>query len=496
MRCGRSSARFVLREVHEMPIRALATDLRVLPMQTRMPFRYGIATLTALPHLFMRVEVEVDGQRVWGLASEGLAPKWFTKDPATSVDDDIAGMLEVIEAACRHVCACGPAATVFDLWWALYHAQQAWAAARGHPPLLAGLGASLVERALIDAFCRARQTTFAAAIRDGSLGVQLAMLHPALAGRSPAELLPRQPLTRIVVRHTVGLSDPLTDADIAPEDRLDDGLPQSLAACIERYGLTHFKIKLCGDAMRDHERLRRIAQLLDRLVPAYAWTLDGNEQFQQVAQFQALWEQICADPQLATLRSRLLFVEQPFPRARALCDQTGAALLAWPARPPIIIDESDDQIDSLPLALQRGYAGTSHKNCKGVFKGVANACLAAARSAAGQPVVLSGEDLCNVGPIALLQDLAVMASLGVRHVERNGHHYFRGLSMYAEDLQAAIVQAHPDLYRWHARGFAHLAIDAGTIALDSVVRAPFGYGLPFETARYRTLADYRVASPF
>jgi hypothetical protein len=44
-----------------MSVRVRATDLRVLPMHTRMPFRYGIATLTTLPHLFVRVEAEIDG---------------------------------------------------------------------------------------------------------------------------------------------------------------------------------------------------------------------------------------------------------------------------------------------------------------------------------------------------------------------------------------------------------------------------------------------------
>jgi hypothetical protein len=34
-------------------------------------------------------------------------------------------------------------------------------------------------------------------------------------------------------------------------------------------------------------------------------------------------------------------------------------------------------------------------------------------------LMMSGEDLCNTGPIALLQDLAVMAALGIESVERN-----------------------------------------------------------------------------
>ena len=99
-----------------MTIRVLQTDLRVLPMHTRMPFRYGIATLTALPHLFVRIELEMDGSRCAGVAADGLAPKWFTKNPATTTQDDIAEMVQVIQAACAFACSTGGAATVFDLW--------------------------------------------------------------------------------------------------------------------------------------------------------------------------------------------------------------------------------------------------------------------------------------------------------------------------------------------------------------------------------------------
>lgn len=71
---------------------------------------------------------------------------------------------------------------------------------------------------------------------------------------------------------------------------------------------------------------------------------------------------------------------------------------------------------------------------------------------------MSGEDLANAGPVALLQDLAVMALLGVTHVERNGHHYFRGLSMHTSATQDAVLGKHPGLYHRHTEGFATLQI--------------------------------------
>ncbi len=477
-----------------MTIRVLHADLHVLPMRTRMPFRYGIATLTALPHLFVRLELEIDGIRCLGIASDGLAPKWFTKNPATTTGHDIAEMIDVIEAACRFAQESAPAATVFDLWHAIYAAQDAWAAPLGYPPLLWGFGVSLVERALIDAWCRARGTTFAAAIGDGALGLRLDALHPELAGIAPAALLPERPPDAVVARHTVGLADPLVDEEIPPDERLDDGLPQSLEASVHAYGLTHFKLKLFGDLPRDLARLRAIAAVLETAAPGYAFTLDGNEQFHDVPAFRALWQALCADPDLAPMLRRLIFVEQPLHRDVALADATAAGLAAWEDRPPIIIDESDGAIGDLPRALVCGYAGTSHKNCKGVFKGVANACLIAYRRSLepGRSLILSGEDLANVGPVALLQDLAVMATLGIGHVERNGHHYFAGLGMFPRDVQEQTIARHGDLYRRHERGFATLDLRDGRLELASVVAAPFGLDVALDTTRFMPLAAWRA----
>ena len=107
--------------------------------------------------------------------------------------------------------------------------------------------------------------------------------------------------------------------------------------------------------------------------------------------------------------------------------------------------------------------------------------------------MLSGEDLCNVGPVALLQDLAVMATLGVEHVERNGQHYFTGLSMYAPEIQERVLEHHGDLYRRHSRGFATLNVQGGRIDIGSVVAAPFGLAFPFDTSQFLSLEQAGIA---
>src|SRR5262249_55668926 len=289
------------------------------------------------------------------------------------------------------------------------------------------------------------------------------------------DFLPARPRPIILARHTVGLADPLADDDIPAPERIADGLPQSLAACIQAYGLRHFKVKVNGNLAHDAERLERIAALLAAAPDDYAFTLDGNEQFHSLAEFVDYWSALVARAELSGLWAHLLFVEQPFHRDVALRESAVGGLRAWPERPAIIIDESDAEMGSLHAALHLGYAGTSHKNCKGVFKSVVNACLLAKRQRE-QPdanLSLSGEDLANIGPVALLQDLAVCAALGIESVERNGHHYFAGLSMFPAEVQRQILECHGGLYDPSRDGWPTLRVNDGQLDLLSVNAAPF-----------------------
>jgi hypothetical protein len=475
-----------------MPVRILSAHPHVLNMRTRMPFRYGIASMTVTPHLFLGLDVEIDGKLQRGIAADHLPPKWFTKNPDTPFRNDVDDMIRVIRSACGFAVQVEQRPCVFDTWQEIYAWQKNWGADQKLPPLLWNFGVTLVERAMIDAFCRATGTNFATALRENRLGIRLGDIHPELKGSQPKDFLPHAPLRSVIVRHTVGLSDPLTDQDIPAAERLDDGLPQSLAASVHHYGLTHFKIKLCGDASKDLPRLRTVAEIIQQNVPTgnFAFTLDGNEQFKDISTFRALWDTIVSDAALRDFLPRLLFVEQPMHRDVALSDDVRHAMLAWPARPPTIIDESDGQLDSVRVALECGYVGTSHKNCKGIFKGIANACFIE-RKRLNEPLahyIISAEDLCNVGPVALLQDLAVVANLGILHAERNGHHYFKGLSMVPREVQEQVLKSHSDLYTKHSAGaFARLDVRDGRVSVDSIVGAPFGVGFDLDISKFTPL---------
>jgi len=280
----------------------------------------------------------------------------------------------------------------------------------------------------------------------------------------------------------------LTPDDLRPEDRVDDGLPQDLEASIRAYGLRYFKVKLRGIAREDSIRLREVLRVLSLQTRGGFWlTVDGNENFDSFAAFRDFWEQVNCDSTLAELPKRTIVVEQPVHRDRALGDDAGQALARWENRPALIIDESDGGLGDVPRALDAGYAGASFKSCKGIVKGIANACLLAARRAAGHPAVLTGEDLCTLGPIALQQDLAMMALLGIEHVERNGHHYYRGLSMLPGEWQDLARAFHLDLYSRHPLGFARLRITDGAVELSSVNAAPLGVTPLFELSGFAPL---------
>jgi hypothetical protein len=259
---------------------------------TRIPFRYGIATMTHVPHVFLQVVLEGPQGESRGISADHLPPKWFTKDPDASIADEIATMRSVIVHAASTAKAIS-FENVFTFWRELWNAQESWARAHSHPALLAHFGTSLVERAVIDAFCRLEGVTFADAVHRDRLGIDLHSLDQSLPP-DWKRLLPPKPLTSVVARHTVGLADEIYDADVAASGTaVNDGLPVSLEAAIRAYQLREFKIKFTGDWERDSTRLARIFECLESHADSnWRFSLDGNESFADAADFRAYWSRL------------------------------------------------------------------------------------------------------------------------------------------------------------------------------------------------------------
>jgi hypothetical protein len=469
-------------------------DLHLLNMQTRLPFKYGMTTLTALPHMFVRMEAEVDGVNTVGISADGLAPKWFSKDPNTSIEEDLIEMIGMIKNAKDIVLEIAEGDSVFSIWQELYKKQKAWGDENNLAPLLSGFGSSLMERAMISCYCQATGKNFHECLMDNSLGIDLSAIYPELAGKEPKDSLKPAASSTLRLRHTVGLVDPLYTSELSDDDKPEDSLPRSLEENIKAYGLNCFKIKVCGDFEGDLKRLVTIAEILDASGLEYSYTFDGNEQFGSMAEFREFWELLVAEEKLANFLKRLIFVEQPVYRTAALGEETKDCFDNWPEAPIMIIDESDGEVRSMKKAIDLGYSGTSHKNCKGVFKSIANLALIQHLTSEDKPLVLSAEDLTNVGPVALLQDLAVVASLGIQHVERNGHHYFKGLSMYPEAVQETFIKAIPNLYH-RVDDFAALKVEKGVIDTSSITETALGLDAALlDTRQFTPVDDWEFSS--
>ena len=457
----------------------------------RMPFRFGAATLTACPQAFVRARIQLaDGRSAHGAAAELMIPKWFDKSPHKSNDDNIADLRTSLRNAAAAYVAKRSARSGFGHFAAHYRMLIGAGAAAGLNPLVANYGPALLDRAILDALCRLSGAPFHGAIQSNLPGIETSLTPDLDAFDIARFLADLKPSKSIAARHTVGLLDPLSSAGL---NGISDGLPETLEEVIAAYGNQYFKLKLAGDPDADIDRLVNIAEVLDRL-PHYEVTLDGNEQYQDVGSITDFWRKMAATAALTRLDAATLYLEQPLARGSALdVDVSALARIK-----PLLIDESDATLDAFPAARQCGYEGVSSKSCKGIYKSILNAarCARWNAEASTSRYFLSAEDLTMQAGIAVQQDLALVATLGLRHVERNGHHYVNGFSGQgaSEREQQAFLNAQPGLYEYSAHS-VRLAFRDGRIDLSSLAAPGFASRAHPEWATLEPLGAAPAAKP-
>jgi L-alanine-DL-glutamate epimerase-like enolase superfamily enzyme len=433
-------------------------------VKLRLPFRFGIVTLRQAPQAFVRATIELeDGRTASGAAAELMVPKWFDKEPSLSNEQNFAQLRASLALARDSYLADG-SNTAFGHSIETYGPQIAIAATQGLNNLVACYGPALIDRAVLDALCRALGISFFQALERNVAGVAAPGWQADLQAFDMDEFLySLKPAKQIAARHTVGLLDPISAADLkAP---VNDGLPETLEQVIERYGHRWFKLKVAGDVKADVDRLSSIAAVLDAAKEPYQATLDGNEQYHDADAALALWRAIKAAPLLKRLAASVVFIEQPIKRQNALAGDVSELA----EEKPVIIDESDDSLEAFPRARRLGYTGVSSKTCKGLYKSILNAarCRLWNREEGVARFFMSGEDLTVQPGLALQQDLALVSLLGITHVERNGHHYVNGMAGLPEAEQQAFLDSHPDLYE-KSHGSVRLRIRQGMISMSSL----------------------------
>ena len=124
-------------------------------VKLRMPFRFGVVTLTEAPQAFARVRIRLDdGRTAEGMAAELLAPKWFDKNTALTNEQNFDQLRRSILIAADAYTSDAIPRSTFDHFVARYRGQMEACGAEALNPLVASYGPALVE--IGRASCRER----------------------------------------------------------------------------------------------------------------------------------------------------------------------------------------------------------------------------------------------------------------------------------------------------------------------------------------------------
>jgi hypothetical protein len=132
-----ADAAFAIREI----------ELYERPVVLRLPFRFGVVTLTQCPQAFVRARIEfADGESCWGAAAEMMAPKWFDKDLQLSNEDNFNQLRNVLRLARDAYLGDSTATSAFGHFARNYDPHLRTATALGYNPLLANYGPAVIAR--------------------------------------------------------------------------------------------------------------------------------------------------------------------------------------------------------------------------------------------------------------------------------------------------------------------------------------------------------------
>ena len=161
-------------------------------VRLRLPFRFGVITVTESIHAILRVRILLDdGRSSEGVAAEALGAKWFEKSPAFSDAQNLDQLRQSLDIAIDHYKARG-FDTPFGLFAGTYRAQQSRGAELGLNPLVASYGPALLDRAILDALGKATGQSFATMISSNVPGIAATDLTPDIKD-AHSQPLPRRP---------------------------------------------------------------------------------------------------------------------------------------------------------------------------------------------------------------------------------------------------------------------------------------------------------------
>jgi len=447
--------------------RVTSARLYFIPVQTRVPLKFGPETLTSVTCARVALEVsDKDGRRAEGWGETPLSVQWVWP---SSVSYQLRH--EALKEFCRRLAAgwlsfeqrghpleVGYSFQEQTLKAALSQFNSGKKPAEQMPWLAALVCCSPFDIALHDAFGKLVARPVYSTYGPEFLGSDLsAFLEPAKDSRAaisfrdrfPADFLATPPALRLPAWHLVGGLDLLERAELKG-DEPNDGYPVVLTDWIERDGLKCLKVKLRGtDAQWDYQRLAEVGRIARRQ-GVECLSADFNCTVKDPQYVNEILDHLHADEPW-TLR-RILYVEQPFPyELEAHCIDVRSVS----ARKPLFLDESAHDWRMVRLGRDLGWTGVALKTCKTQTGAILSACWAKAHG-----MQLMVQDLTNP-MLAQIPHVLLAAHVGtIMGVETNAMQFYPAAS-------APEAKVHPGLYQ--RRG--------GVIDLSSIQGPGFGYRL-------------------
>ncbi len=445
-------------------IRTVSTTLYFLPVQTRVPLKFGAETLTSVTCARARVTVaDSAGRTAEGWGETPLSVQWVWP-----------GALSFEE---RHAALRTFSLQLAELWSSIrlpghpleigYDFQQTVLPGildgfnrrqRGGreplPWLAALLCCSPFDLAVHDAYGRLHSRpvyeTYGPEFvnRDLAAFLQPAVgAHVSFKGKFPNDFLVSRPPAQLHAWHLVGGLDAL-DASELTGGEPSDGYPVTLEEWIERDGLKCLKVKLRGnDADWDYRRLVKVGHLA--IKSGVDWlSADFNCTVQAPEYVNVILDRLRDEH--PRLYGMILYVEQPFPYE---LEQHPIDVRSVAARKPLFLDESAHDWTQVRLGRELGWTGVALKTCKTQTGALLSACWARAHG-----MSLMVQDLTNP-MLAQIPHVLLAAHTGtIMGVETNAMQFYP----VASQPEAAV---HPGLYqRRH-----------GELDLASVRGPGFGY---------------------
>ena len=429
----------------------LSTDARVkdvslylLPVETRVPLKFGSETLLTVTCARAKVTLEDrNGNVASGWGETPLSVQWVWPS-AVPYSERHAALIEFTKILAKEWLKFDQLGHPIELSHAfqqniLHSRQDQFNSDRGGEPMpyLAGLvAASVFDQAIHDAFGVLHDVDIYETYNAQFMSQDLSQfLEPesgsevTFAGKYPADFLVNEVPTELSVWHLVGGLDPITPEELTG-DEPDDGYPVLLRDWIERDGLECLKIKLRGnDSAWDYQRLLAIGEL--SLQTGVKWlTADFNCTVQDPQYVNDILDRFAADHQ--AIYDTILYVEQPFPYD---LEEHRIDVHSVSKRKPLFLDESAHDWKFVRLGKELGWSGVALKTCKTQTGALLSLCWAKAH---GMPLMV--QDLTNP-MLAQVPHVRLAAHAGtIMGVESNGMQFY-------PDASKPEQAVHPGLYQ-------------------------------------------------